>query len=463
MVDLPYEIWVHVVQFVPLESLVNLLGVNRALFNIYMDLRYRNPLINIHSRRGFLTMMDILADSSIAKRVRTLTLRFSIVESLMDNPKPKRPPREKKLAEALAVFRAKKPKRKEPKPSAHDTILHAVEGMANVNALFVSCYKDLPSHQEITSTAWNTFGHNIQSLTLDVSAEALRKIFPPSLSLPSLTDLTLTISRYYVTTDPVVVTREVFAPLLINHSSSLRSLSIISFDGHFDLAALFSSITTFQNLARLIVCHPVMSIQQSNTTGLERILNERSSFIRTLSLRFSNPGDQFVAKPTSAEWHNQSFMAATLPKLMHLELNTTFFYDDMAMMGTYLGRHTSTLRTLALTGQYLTSRDFNTLFARLGRLENIRSLSIHIATLTRHYLATLMDKMPHLRHLWLKFRGFDVHTTIPSESPGITFRREMTAYPPWEVRELVLPMDPVAHGFATFGSISFSRSGVAGS
>ncbi|KAF8873772.1 hypothetical protein BD779DRAFT_1476859 [Infundibulicybe gibba] len=135
----------------------------------------------------------------------------------------------------------------------------------------------------------------------------------------------------------------------------------------------------------------------------------------------------------------------------------------MARMGTYVGRYTSTLRTLALTGQYLTSVDFSTLFAHLGRLENIQSFSIHIATLTRQYLTTLMEKMPNLRHLWIKFGGFNVHTTIPSESPGITFRREMTGYPPWEVRELVLPMDPVAHGFATFGSASFSRSGVAGS
>lgn len=46
MVDLPYDLWYQIAQFIPRRELRNLYSVNRTLYDIAMDERYK--LINVY-------------------------------------------------------------------------------------------------------------------------------------------------------------------------------------------------------------------------------------------------------------------------------------------------------------------------------------------------------------------------------------------------------------------------------
>ena len=47
MANLPFEIWLLIVQHLPAHQVRNLYSVNRALFNIALDLRYQDAFIGV--------------------------------------------------------------------------------------------------------------------------------------------------------------------------------------------------------------------------------------------------------------------------------------------------------------------------------------------------------------------------------------------------------------------------------
>jgi len=47
MIELPYEIWLMIVDYLPIHHLRRLYSVNKALFSIALDLRYRDASIGI--------------------------------------------------------------------------------------------------------------------------------------------------------------------------------------------------------------------------------------------------------------------------------------------------------------------------------------------------------------------------------------------------------------------------------
>ena len=73
MADIPPEIWLHVAKFIPKEDLIrDLFGVNSILFNIAMDVRYREILISTT------TMHDIMKfELETLKRLRCVSLYFA--------------------------------------------------------------------------------------------------------------------------------------------------------------------------------------------------------------------------------------------------------------------------------------------------------------------------------------------------------------------------------------------------
>lgn len=69
MADIPPEIWLHVAKFIPKEDLRDLLGVNSILFNIAMDIRYREIVIST------ITMHDIMKfELETVKQLRCVSL-----------------------------------------------------------------------------------------------------------------------------------------------------------------------------------------------------------------------------------------------------------------------------------------------------------------------------------------------------------------------------------------------------
>ncbi len=47
MIELPYEIWLMIVDYLPIHHVRSLYSVNKALFNIALDLRYKGASLGI--------------------------------------------------------------------------------------------------------------------------------------------------------------------------------------------------------------------------------------------------------------------------------------------------------------------------------------------------------------------------------------------------------------------------------
>ena len=54
MDNIPPEIWLHVAKFIAKEDLYDLLGVNSIFFNIAMDNRYREIVIDTTTMHGIM-------------------------------------------------------------------------------------------------------------------------------------------------------------------------------------------------------------------------------------------------------------------------------------------------------------------------------------------------------------------------------------------------------------------------
>jgi F-box-like len=56
---LPFDIWLHIASFLPVSQLRNLYAVNRALFDIAMDERYKEIRFDWH-RSGMIRKLKLL-------------------------------------------------------------------------------------------------------------------------------------------------------------------------------------------------------------------------------------------------------------------------------------------------------------------------------------------------------------------------------------------------------------------
>ncbi|KAF9526521.1 hypothetical protein CPB83DRAFT_457740 [Crepidotus variabilis] len=96
MIDLPQELWVHIVGYLPQQDFKGLYSVNSAFFHISMDARYRNITVKFQELNiSTLQLLEWLQiQPSLARRVRKLTLAPSrdigLSESWGDGIQPAR-------------------------------------------------------------------------------------------------------------------------------------------------------------------------------------------------------------------------------------------------------------------------------------------------------------------------------------------------------------------------------------
>jgi hypothetical protein len=51
MKDIPHDIWVNIAQYIPLDQLINMYGVNGSFFDIAMEARYAVVSFDRYHRR----------------------------------------------------------------------------------------------------------------------------------------------------------------------------------------------------------------------------------------------------------------------------------------------------------------------------------------------------------------------------------------------------------------------------
>ncbi|KAF8170430.1 hypothetical protein BJ912DRAFT_861191 [Pholiota molesta] len=411
--DLPYKVWEHITTFLPSEETKRLLCVNRTLFAIAMNERYRTSTIETLSSRD---------------THRNLVRLWYVTIGYFDHVKSK--------METVANFTNK----------IHKTIKASLLGkimglevpaeVAAQNLLTImGLLKELRSlevyihgseHWYLQQAAipffpvgWSTFRTSLRSLELTVPVEDLVVVLP-NLShgiLPNLDTISLRISRASTATqnDDIIMV-ETILPFLQSHRHTIRSLT---FDNNHDMVRRINLSPVLlelhlSSLTHFTLVQPyVFMLGKADYTGLLRFFQTHSSHLTYFAITTgeSPPFDIFDAAPRRRRkypFFSQECFATPLPQLEHLAIHYSSADEheweaQRNSMIPYIHQFSSTLVSLKLVSLDIfyrwTFESVRLLVEGFASTARLRRLDILVACFDPELLTHLAANLPRLEVL----------------------------------------------------------------
>ncbi|KAG2017525.1 hypothetical protein CC2G_007031 [Coprinopsis cinerea AmutBmut pab1-1] len=384
MPELPYEIWLEVVQYLPPEKLFQIGTLNRHLRSIALDERYKKAQIHYHGdakTRDFLTSMR-RSPVEVAPRVRSLLLR----------------------PHAFGASITMK-----PGSGSKDArfLLESLTKLVNLRTLDLQCYhyrSFLATGPYISAAFRVAYTHSLQSLRLLVPLEAYRDMGLSTITLSHLRHLDIRISMAYLTSDPHHLCQNYLAPFINNHRATLESLTLSNLNQsfHYPLDPIFTGLKYFSRLSSLDLSFFYVGPSQTMLTGAHSFLEAHSSQIRTLKINLD-----FLLRHSHTlvpEWKillSGPLFGCPLPRLKSLTLGLTKFpaIKDIVQ---YISLHKHTLTEFNLTHKIVVFSELQT-FISVFEGGPLRSLSFRTRILAPPVLSLLSTKLPQLHRLKVSY------------------------------------------------------------
>ena len=322
--DIPDDIWSYIAEMLPLNTLRDMLTVNRVFFEMAMNARYRevsflhidSNTIRLLQRLKYVEMFLKFElnspihdrDPNVAKRVRHLRV----------NPMWFKPPESVSFAGgrvrrwysefrffggSASKFRILDTER----PVIQAMTIDLVGSFRNVTRYtIVTRYHPNPANLiPFLAIAWKSFGSNLRRLTLNAPLGGFETLIATSGDLDALEDLNLRFSTDVATEDTaedMATMLRLVVPFINSLSSTLRSLTILS-SAFQDHTAFFHSLGHFPKLlsfALYIAFNPPLI---SDPSGLTRFLNDHAETLQHVTLQ---PHISFRSFPSSESANNTS-------------------------------------------------------------------------------------------------------------------------------------------------------------
>jgi hypothetical protein len=300
---------------------------------------------------------------------------------------------------------------KTAKPSnfiASRILLRHIAQMTDVKSLTLGCYSSdaiegFKSAALFVHTVWSTVQSQLRTLNLAIPLEAYSnsRIFPPSLVLESLEELTVVLRKAYNTTDDGEFISAII-PFINRHHKSLISLTIDTPDTKVDPSPLFNALCLFPRVTKLSILHPVARLQP---TGIDVFLAKHAQQLEEFKMRFY--GSDFLPFPN--ELFSHPIFQIDLPRLAYLDLGL-FHWPTSAQPAVtdglvgYVGRVRRSLTRLAVRDCVLTFPQVVSLVSVVNsEASKLRSLEMHVNFLSCSLLDLLSQQLPMLYHLELRF------------------------------------------------------------
>ncbi|KAJ7063568.1 hypothetical protein C8F01DRAFT_1133538 [Mycena amicta] len=407
--ELPDDIWRSITAILSPYELSSLLSVNRSLFNIVLDERYKE--VRWEKLDTSMTWsLERLKTPSIAVRVRRLHIRAWFIDYLVRKERLVKPqayvvkPRSwlGPVEELLGV--------PPPSPSkTFSTIGDASAGdvLESMTAAvhLMKCvteysfeWRDLAPTLEtmgFVSAARAAFGQNLRKLCLNAQIMNFSSLIS---GFDNLDELDLTFDYDQESWETPSVLRKTIAPFINRFAESLRGLKIAS-SSKGDMAPLFEALGKFDPLRRLSVSlafsHPkepeaVMAVLRTNAGTLRE-----AEIIRL-------PGS---TAPSQSAWNDLSAALATdsrtLISLQRLSLSPLSKFDDTLSC---LRRSSDTLTHITLIDSFLDLAELEQIlriFARRPLDTGLQKLHIGLKTLPLRVFELLVKYAPDLHTLYL--------------------------------------------------------------
>ncbi|KAF8183425.1 hypothetical protein BJ912DRAFT_551433 [Pholiota molesta] len=471
--DLPYDVWEHITTFLSSAETKRLLCVNRTLFAIAMNERYRTRTIGNmlwDTRRS----LARLSDPAVACRLHRLILKPGyICRAVQENAKKKSKIEmvpnfttkihkiikawlSGKRRDSLLVVSSQPEMRAE---AAAQNLLSIMGLLKELRSLVVDIH--VSEHWYFQQTAipffpvgWSTFRTSLRSLELTVPVEDLVVILP-NLShgiLPNLDTISLRISRASIATQGDVIMGETILPFLQSHRHTLRSLTL---DNDHDMAERInlsplllelhlSSLTHFK-----LVPPFAFLLREANYTGLLRFFQTHRSHLTHFAIAIGFPSG-FDHGSLPFPFFSEECFATPLPRLEHLAIDYSFTYNESTWgvlrnsMIRYIHQFRSTLVSLKLNSFDIWSlQSVRLLVEGFASSAQLRRLDIMVDFFEPELLTILAANLPHLEvlnisMLSISHRGRSSDPLISSDVPLFTLCMSSLSFPQWRLRSLNL-------------------------
>ncbi|PPQ79790.1 hypothetical protein CVT26_012473 [Gymnopilus dilepis] len=437
MVTFPNEIWLQIVEYLPVQVLQDLMSLNSVFFQAAMDYRYRQISFAYLDNR-MLRSLARLKDPSVAKRVRILHLYPAFLKEALDREREKqcissptptpvhRRSLRHKLTDIANLLLEPKLTHKHPRlrliqslkrtEDIVQLLLDVLSGLPNVTDYYVT-WCGLPSISETAVPFLSTvFQPNLRKLSLELSLENMRTLLTPAFRVENLEELQLTIHSENIQSvwEREFILSTHLAPAISRLRSTLRSLTIQSWEPA-DLSPMLWEITCLPALEELVIAVPVESTHLGDPEGLTHFLNAHRATLRTLRLRATQFGGRgFTPDAVSFDtWVRGAMQGVRLPKLRELDISSGHFPIDTSHF--CLRHFVSSITSLSLTGCYRSYDDvheaLNLVSDRDGPLFRLR---LGLVSLSPQLLDLISSQLPGLIRLELVVKYILPH---PFDSP----------------------------------------------
>ncbi|KAJ3503470.1 hypothetical protein NLJ89_g8416 [Agrocybe chaxingu] len=440
MVDLPPEIWLRVMQFIPHSDLRdNLWTVNGLFLDIAMNLRWRQVLIMTRNTGASMHILERLMDPFVAKRVRYLILRLTHVkdpyaEPLSNTNKPLR-----QIQQTFKrVFAANKDTAtfKRPHPlstfsEVMDTLVRTAPNFTHVRELNIDCWDLPPSYdlQPLFASIWATFGPHLEGLVLGGNVEGYRDFIMSKPSLPRVRELQLEL------------TNNLFKPGQ-RGDSDLEKLRVWSW-ALLDVSGFFGLLSQ-GNFPILQALNVRMAFDKSlhDPSGLKALLLQCSSTMESLELRLNpsglpmNPASEQPLSLWLAECARED---GCLARLRYLDIYPTSMASGFDALLTSIERTEASLVELIVRDRYLLPTEAKIVVDAVSQCENLKYLRMNIWRLDVELIDHLAEKVPNISRLWISIGDT---ATNANATGGIaeTFLQDLQGrwYTKWKLKDITI-------------------------
>ncbi|KAJ7119684.1 hypothetical protein C8R44DRAFT_788706 [Mycena epipterygia] len=454
---IPFEIWLQIRDFMGHESSSSLYSVNRTLFEIVMNARYR-VLDITRLNDDVVSRLPLVKDPGIAKRVRHLsisglTLQNSIL-STITGQRVKFPMDRNTLSVLNRRIRA----------LDVTSVLNAQVRLISeiLSGLNVSEYSVKWDFREgiqsgelihtslqaaILDAVWPAFGSSLKKIYVSTRPERFNAVLSSNVHLARLEELHL---ELLPTSDGVqsIGIQDVFPEYVSSFfarvNPQLDTLSIQS-SSSLDLSCLFHQLPSFKHLRRLFLHVFLDNGVLSDPSGLESFFAHCALKLHHLTLFLYHPAVSSVERVLPS----LALARARMPCLKTLEIKFGMPYPELATtllreLHDLFDGARNTLHTIVLEGIALSYTDLETAtaaFADRSAGDTLQSLTVSVLTLTSRHIDTLAKNVRRISALGLIF----THLSLVPDGPPAPqfecrekFRSEIQEreYPDWELREI---------------------------
>ncbi|KAF7327665.1 hypothetical protein MKEN_00345900 [Mycena kentingensis (nom. inval.)] len=410
MLDLPPELWLRIISFIPDESLVRLVGVNLLFYSAALDTRYSTIYVQKVGTKAE-KLFERLRDPVPAGRVRKLIFRPHV--SPAEAARAARPTSPTSTSSRIRRIL----QRKQPEPV---TVVRLVEllrlafpVLVNLRSFEVEAWDMTQDLRGFFREAWTAFGQNLEAISIGGRPENFRHFVESQPHIPNCRSFNLQFTHEVDTmanSAVVGILVDCVAPYINSIAPQLTMLKIWSWST-LDLSALFAHLGSFPLLSEFHLRAP-FNKAFTDPAGLTRLLETNSSSLERVELRLNqtNTGMDKHSEGNLGDWLlSHKDHPEVMKDLKILRLYPTNLDSGFQAVLTYLERSPN-LQVLAIKDRYLYIDEIEMLITPLSARstadgEGLQHLRLNVRLWSAELFELFAEKLPGLHSLSLYVGG----------------------------------------------------------